>query len=167
VPRRGTVVLGLGNPVLGDDAAGLRVADTLQQLLQESPVDGVQVAASTRAGFELIDLLTGASRAIIIDCLQVADPHPGRVRRLDLGHVAGSARLVGPHDISVAIAFELAATLGIPMPQEVDIYGIEGAAVLEFTERMTPEVEAAAATLARELHALLRERAAARAVRGS
>jgi hydrogenase maturation protease len=156
----GTVVLGLGNPILGDDAAGLRVASELQRLLGEDPVDGVRVVTSTRAGFELIDLLAGARRAIIIDCLESPSPEPGCIRRLDLQHVSGTARLVGPHDISISVAFELAGTLGIRMPETVEIYGIEAADTLGFSERMTPAVEAAVARLSRELHAQLRRQPA-------
>jgi len=76
-----TVVLGLGNPVVSDDRAGLAVAAELKRLLEESPIAGVTVLESERGGFELIDLLAGHSRAILIDCLTVASPIPGRVRR--------------------------------------------------------------------------------------
>lgn len=154
-----TVVLGLGNPLLCDDAVGLRVAAALQELMQADPVDGVTVVTSTRAGFELIDLLAGASEAIIIDCLDVPNAEPGRVRRLDLQHVAGSARLVGAHDLDVAAAFQLAAAMGISMPDSVEIYGVEAAETRRFSECLTPPVEAAAAMLAHDLHALLKERA--------
>jgi hydrogenase maturation protease len=156
----GTVVLGLGNPILGDDAVGLRVAAALQRLLSEDPVAGVRVVTSTRAGFELIDLLAGASRAIIIDCLESPSPEPGRVRQLDLQHVGGATRLIGPHDISVGVAFELAGTLGIRMPETVEIYGIEGVDTRSFGERLTPAVEAAVTTLSRDLHARLKRQPA-------
>ena len=42
------------------------------ELLDEEPIPGVQVLTSTRAGFELIDLLAGADRAILVDCLEAA-----------------------------------------------------------------------------------------------
>jgi hydrogenase maturation protease len=155
----GTVVLGLGNPVLSDDAVGLCVAAALQQLMELEPVDGVTVLTSTRAGFELIDLLAGTRAAIIVDCLDVPDAEPGRVRRLDLQHVAGAARLVGAHDLGVAAAFQLAAEMGISMPDSVEIYGVEAAETRCFSERLTPSVEAAAANLARALHARLKARA--------
>ncbi|MBE3131971.1 MAG: hydrogenase maturation protease [Acidobacteria bacterium] len=153
-----TVVLGLGNPLLSDDAVGLRVAAALQRLLQESPVDGVRVLTSTRAGFELIDLLAGATHAIIVDCLAVPCPVPGAVRRLTLQDFAGSARLIGAHDISVAVAFDLAAALGIRMPETVEIFGVEGVDTQTVSEQLTPEVEAAVASLASELHAHLKQR---------
>jgi len=151
-------VLGLGNPLLSDDAVGLRVAAALEQRLADDPAGDVLVVTSSRAGFELIDLLAGATHAIIIDSLEVPDPAPGRIRRLDLEQVAGSGRLVGGHDVSVAVAFELAAALGIPMPQSVEIYGIEAAETREFGERLTAEVEAAVGRLACDLHQQLKQR---------
>jgi hydrogenase maturation protease len=152
-------VLGLGNPVLSDDAAGLRVAARLQQRLQADPVDGVTVVTSTRAGFELIDLLTGATRAIIIDSLDMPDGEPGRVQRLEIHEVAGSARLVGAHELNLATALQLAADMGIPMPETIDVFGVEVAEIRQLGEHLTPAVEAAAERLSRDLHTLLKERA--------
>ena len=153
-----TLVLGLGNPVLSDDAAGLRAASALAALLEADPIEGVWVGTSTRGGFELIDLLAGSQHAIIIDALTVPSPSPGAIRRLTLTDVAGSARLIGAHDISVATAFELAAQLGIRMPSAVEIIGVECADTLTVSEGLTPEVEAAVEALARELHGQLKAR---------
>jgi len=148
----GTIVLGLGNPVRYDDAVGLRVAEAVERLLEDEPVPGVTVMTSTRAGFELIDLLAGASRAIIVDCLVVSDPVPGRIRRLTLDDVAGAARLVGAHDIPLAGAFDLARTLGVSMPQRVEICAVEAADTDRLEEAMSPGVAAAVPLLAREIH---------------
>lgn len=158
------VVLGLGNPVLRDDAVGLRVAAALASLLEADPIEGVRVATSTRGGFELIDLLAGVQEAIIVDCVTGSASEPGVIRHLTLQEVAGSARLVGAHDISVATAFDLAGELGIEMPASVEIIGVEGADTLTVSEDLTPQVEAAVGVLARELHALLRRRASCRAI---
>jgi hydrogenase maturation protease len=146
-------VLGLGNPVLCDDGVGLHVAAEVERLLREVPLAGVTVLTSTRAGFDLINLLSGFSHSIIIDCLDIPQPVPGRIRRLDLNSLSGSARLVGVHDISVADAFELAAAVGTGMPGIVEIYAVEGGDTQTITEEMTPSVSAAVAPLARKVYA--------------
>jgi hydrogenase maturation protease len=150
-------VLGLGNPVLGDDGVGLHVAEEVERLLREGSVAGVTVLTSTRAGFDLINLLTGFSHAIIIDCLEIPEPVPGRIRLLDLNSLSGSARLVGVHDISVADAFELAAALGTGMPDTVEIFAVEGGDTQTITEEMTPAVSSAVAPLARMVYARVGE----------
>jgi hydrogenase maturation protease len=156
-----TVVLGLGNPVLRDDGVGLAVAAELKRLLAEAPVRGVDVLASTRAGFELIDLLRGYTRAIIVDCIVLPNPQAGRVCRLTLEDVSGCARLVNAHEMSVGTAFRLAEQLGIPMPEQVDILAIEGGDTTTISEEMTPEVQAAVAPLAQEIYERLQREAPA------
>ncbi len=147
--RPAVAVLGLGNPVLSDDSVGLHVAAEVERLLKEEPLDGVFVLTSTRAGFELIDLLCGFTHALIIDSLETPHPAPGFVRKLDVQGISGSARLVGVHDIGIGDAFELAATIGVSMPKTVEIYAVEGGDMSTISEEMTPAVAAAVAPLAR------------------
>lgn len=156
-----TVVLGLGNPVLCDDGVGLAVVAALRQLLKAAPIPGVDVLASTRAGFELIDLLRDYRRAILVDCLALPNPQPGRVRRLSRDDVSGSTRLVNAHEVSVGVAFQLAEQLGIPMPTEVEILAVEAADTCTLVERLTPAVEAAVDPLSREIYEDLTRRAPA------
>jgi hydrogenase maturation protease len=148
-------VLGLGNPVVADDRVGLAVAEEVRRLLEQSPIANVEVLESTRGGFELIDLLSGFSDAVIIDCLTVPDPSPGRVRRLTLDNVSGSARLINAHEISIGEAFELARRMGTEMPQTVDIFAVEGGDTSTMSEELTPPVAAAVGPLAQQIHAML------------
>jgi hydrogenase maturation protease len=156
----GVVVLGLGNPLRGDDGAGLKVAEAVDARLREQPVPGVTVRTSTRAGLEVIDLLSGFGRAIVVDCLEVPDAVPGRVRRLALDGCPGSARLVGAHDVSLRDAFAFARATGYPMPDEVDVYGVEAAETLAITEGLSPAVAAAVEALAEQIHEELFQRTA-------
>lgn len=162
-----TVVLGLGNPVLCDDRVGLAVADAVERLLRQSPAPDVDILTSTRGGFHLIDILQGYARAILIDCWTSPVPKPGRVRRLNVTLAAGSARLVSPHDISIAEAFRFAALLSIPMPEQVTIYAVEAADTETLCESMTPLVEAAVEPLARRVSRLVSGPGCARASRRS
>lgn len=150
------MVLGLGNPIVSDDRVGLEVAHQLTGLLELAPVAGVDVRTSTRGGFDLLDLLSGYDQAILVDCLAVPHPCPGRIRRLRLDEVAGSARLINTHGLGLADVFLLAEQLGIPMPQKLEIYGVEAADTSTLSEEMTPAVRDAAGRLARDLHELLR-----------
>ncbi len=147
-----TVLVGLGNPVRGDDGVGLRVAAEVERLLAERPVAGVRVVASTRGGFELIDVLAGADHAVLVDCLETESARPGRVRVLPLDRVAGSARLVGSHDIGLAAAVELGRLLGIDMPAHVEVIGIEADVGNRIEEDLSPEVAAAVPLVASWLH---------------
>jgi hydrogenase maturation protease len=149
--RVDVVVLGLGNPLRRDDAVGLKIAAEVERMLLEKPRAGVRVLTSARAGFELIDLLAGATHAVIVDCLELPRPTPGKVHRLTLDAFAGSARLVGMHEISVADALELARRLKIQMPRTVEIIAVEGLDTYTLSEEMDPRVAAAVEPAARSV----------------
>jgi len=141
---------------LGDDAAGLRVAEALERRLRDEPIDGVAVRTSTRAGFDVIELLSGCTLALVVDCLEAAEPQPGLVRTLTLDACAGSPRLAGAHGVSLRDAVELSRAAGHPMPEEIEVYGIEGSGGFEITETLTPEVAEAVDRLAGRIHERLR-----------
>lgn len=130
-------------------------------MLEVAPIPGVDVLASTRAGFELIELLRDYRRAILVDCLALSDPQPGRVRRLGLDDVSGSSRLVNAHEVSIGVAFQLAERIGIRMPTEVEILAIEAGDTCSIAEGLTPAVEAAVGPLCREIYEDLTRRAPA------
>ena len=133
------------------------MTDALATLLAENPLSGVTILQSTRAGFELIDMLTGFDHAIIVDCLQLAEPEPGRVHELSLATFNGSARLNSAHDINIRTAFELARGMQVPMPDTLEIYGVEALDTLTFTESPSPQVAAVVGPLAQQLHIHLAE----------
>ncbi len=152
-----TVIVGLGNPVRGDDGVGLVVASQLRNLLAARPVDDVVVRLVERAGFELIEVMANACNVVIVDCLDLPSPVPGRVRVLAPTDVAGSARLVGGHDIGLGIALELGRVLGIRMPESVVVVGIEGGDTSLLREELTPAVALSASRVAEWLHQGLRD----------
>jgi len=59
-----TLILGLGNPLLGDEGIGVRVVEELQGL--KLP-EGVDVAEGGTAGLGLIGLMEGYQRVIVVD----------------------------------------------------------------------------------------------------
>ncbi|NLW25048.1 MAG: hydrogenase maturation protease [Clostridia bacterium] len=60
------IVIGLGNPILTDDGVGNRIAQNLQKLVSPE----VEVVEASLAGFNLIDLVAGYEKAILIDAVQ-------------------------------------------------------------------------------------------------
>ena len=71
----GILVLGLGNPILGDDAVGIFVAREIKRLAGERT--GVTVKEASVGGFDLLDLLEGYRGAVIIDAIKTAGGRPG------------------------------------------------------------------------------------------
>lgn len=135
-----TLIIGLGNPVFGDDNVGLRIARTLADRIQQPEIT---VAEASAAGLDLLDLLVGYDRAIIIDAVQSATGKAGQIYRLQLETLCHLRDNHTPHSIDFVSALELGRRLGLPLPEKIIIFGIEAGNVTTPGEGCTPEVESA------------------------
>lgn len=134
-----TLVLGLGNPLLGDDAVGLKVAALVRERLSGTP--GVDVEEEEAGGLRLMERMTGYDRCVLVDAA-VTGATPGTIRRLSPEDLP-TQRTAAAHGIDLPGALALGRQLGYPMPSEVRIVAIEAESVLEFRHEMTPAVTAA------------------------
>lgn len=135
-----TLVLGIGNPILSDDSVGVRVVRELEGKLD--PME-VTVMEASVGGLNLLDLLAGYERAVIIDAIQTVGGKVGQVHRLTHESFDATRYATSPHDVNFATALELGRRLGLAMPQQIVILAIEVKEVTTFSEECSPEVEAA------------------------
>ena len=133
-----TVVLGLGNPILSDDSVGFRVAKLLQSRLDESEVTILEAGV---AGLNLLDLLVGYDKAVIIDSIQTGEGKAGEVYRLDPKDLDKTRHTSSSHELNFATTLALGKRLGLALPQQLIIFAIEIKDASTFSEQCTPEVE--------------------------
>jgi hydrogenase maturation protease len=133
------LILGLGNPLRGDDGVGCRVAQALERRVL--PQD-VEVMEGGTPGLGLIHLLEGRTRVFLVDAAEMDRP-AGTVMQFH----AQDATLISPaasfslHDSDVAGALNLACALQIPMP-EIVFFGVQPAC-LDWGRGLSPQVQAA------------------------
>jgi len=146
-----TLVVGLGNPILGDDGVGWRVCQSAEEHWPVLANIQVTFECYSCGGLELMERLVGYDRAILIDAFQPGQSEsnpeaiPARVVCCAFDEIASSQadRLRSAHDASLATALRVGKELGAHLPSRIDVVGIETQAVLEFTEELTPAVTAA------------------------
>jgi hydrogenase maturation protease len=117
-----TLVVGLGNPILGDDGVGWRVIDAMadgspeRACLQQACVGGVS----------LMELLVGYRRAVIVDAIIDPDAEPGTVwcRPLSAVVTRDASHLDSSHDAPLPAAIEAGRAMGADLPEEIDVVGI-------------------------------------------
>ena len=131
-----TVILGLGNPILTDDAVGIKIA---QKLKEENPK--LEVIETSEAGIALLDLITGYDKLIIIDSIKNEQGKPGELYKLGLEDLKPAKDFPSSHGIGIATAFELGKGLGYKMPKFVSIYAVGIKDNTTFGEKCTEEVE--------------------------
>jgi hydrogenase maturation protease len=135
-----TLVLGLGNPVLSDDGVGIRIARRLEDRVDQREVT---VMEASQAGLSILDLLAGYDRAIIVDAVQTVGGEAGQVHHFSPEVLDTARHAASPHDIDVGTALELGSRLGLPLPKQMVIFGVEAADVGTFSEECTAQVREA------------------------
>lgn len=162
------LVLGLGNPILGDDGVGWQVAGAVEALLATGPrSDGVlparlrgrvEVDRLSLGGLRLMERLIGYDRAIIVDAIATGLAPLGTVRARRLAELPDPAqgRLASPHDSSLAVALAVGRELGARLPREPWIVAVEAAPGMDFGEGLSPPVRDAVPRAAAEVIRLLR-----------
>jgi len=148
------VILGLGNSILRDDAVGLLVAQRASTLLDGG--DGIDIVLNERGGMDVLDLVSGYDRAILVDAIKTGQVEPGALVLVPWDEIPPTRRLSGLHDLDLPSAMELADRLGMERPGELVVLGVEIEDDMEFDEHCTPRVEAAVDLAARAVLSMAR-----------
>ena len=113
-------MVGIGNELRGDDAAGLLVARRLQGLAAQA---GIEVRKLDGEPTALLDVWAGRDAVILTDTMRSGSP-PGTIRRLDASRGRLPQRLWGrasTHGVGSQETIELARTL-VRLPAELVVY---------------------------------------------
>jgi hydrogenase maturation protease len=144
------LVIGVGNPLRGDDAVGLAVADRVRTRV---PGD-VAVLEVEQEPTRLLDAWSGADVAVVVDACSAGGP-PGTIHRFDVGDSPLPARVFrsSTHAFGVGDAVELSRALN-RLPARVVVYGVEGedfAAGAGLSAPVESAVEAVAEAIVQDL----------------
>jgi len=143
------LVIGLGNPLLTDDAVGPEVLRHVQASLgSQSHVHCKQLGVG---GLRLMEEMLGYRKVFLADAMVTGQHPPGTVRHLVLDDLGSTHNLTCMHDMGLPMALEVGRQLGMPLPDEIRVWGIEAHDVQTFAERPTETVARAAAIVAREI----------------
>ncbi len=138
-----TLVVGLGNPILGDDGVGWQIASELQKIKQ-LPTE-VTVESLAVGGITLMEALIDYDRAIIVDSIVTREEPIGKVSCYPLDDLPNftSGHMNSAHDASLNEALQMGRSLGAHLPGEIDVVTVEAHKVYEFSEELTPAVASA------------------------
>jgi hydrogenase maturation protease len=136
---RRTLVIGLGNPLMGDDGVGLAALEQLR-LEWDVPPD-VELVDGGTWGMNLLPLLETADQVLLLDAIRTGSA-PGTVTELVGDAVPrGFDHKFSPHQIDLREVLAL-AMLRDTLPRNLAAIGVEPANVT-MAIALSPEVEAA------------------------
>jgi hydrogenase maturation protease len=120
--QKPVLIIGIGNELRGDDAAGIIAARNLKT----KEINNANIIESDGDGAKLIESWQSYDNVIIIDAFSIGS-EPGKIHVMDAGRqklpkesLAHSSHLFGAAD-----AVETARALN-KLPERMTIYGIEG-----------------------------------------
>jgi hydrogenase maturation protease len=140
ITRAKTLLLGLGNDLLTDDAIGLRVVAEVRRLLNDHQT--ISVDESSEMGLALLDLVVGYETLIIVDAIQTNKAPPGFVHQLE-GDDLNALPAVSPHFLGIGELLALGRELGLAVPTQVKIFAVEVQDPFNVGTRLTPTLDAA------------------------
>lgn len=147
-----TLVLGLGNDILADDAVGILAARALQTRL----ADVADVQETAWHGVALLEVFIGYERAILMDAVMTGKHAPGTIIEInpdELAPVQGAS----PHFTGLPEMIAMAKELDLEFPKNFRIFAVEVADPHTVGGEMTPAVRDAIPALCERVCAALNE----------
>jgi hydrogenase 3 maturation protease len=146
--ERRVVLVGVGNPMRGDDGVGVRIIERLEAM----SLDGVMLLNTGPVPEAFIGKVESHSPTHVL-LLDAADfgGRPGETKLIDPEHIGGQAISTHSLPLNIFISY-IEKSLGIT----VLLLGVQPKTVM-FGEEMTPELVEASKRIAETLHKLLSE----------
>jgi hydrogenase maturation protease len=134
------LVIGLGSPIMTDDAVGLRIADAVEKM----DISGVEVKQEAIGGLDIIPLIRGYRNVIIVDAIKTGAYAPGTVIIFDPEDFEPTVANASAHEFNLATAMHIGRQLEPDMmPDTVKFVAVEVLDIMTLGETMTEDVEAA------------------------
>ena len=151
------LVLGIGNPLVGDEGVGVRVAEAL--ISDWEFPERVTVMDAGTMGMGMLGPLGENEHVVVVDAVDGTDEAPGTVVRMSPEDVAPSQVLHSLHDVRLADVLEAAAFAGVA--PHVQFVGVQVGSMDVMVTELTPLVDEAVSVAVAEVVDIL-ERLGAR-----
>jgi hydrogenase maturation protease len=124
------LILGVGNILHKDDGLGVHIVNHLRDSGTELP-DDVEIVDGGTAGYDLIPIMHGYEKVIIVDALRVDDA-PGSIYRFTPEHLAKTKITLSLHEIGIRRIIDTMRVMGeVPyieiigvVPEDIDTLDI-------------------------------------------
>jgi hydrogenase maturation protease len=141
-----TLIIGLGNPILGDDGIGWRAVEAFRDqyasFLADQPVN---IDFLSVGGLSLMERMVDFERAILVDAALTGKHPSGFVAAFPIEQLPKFAQghLSSSHDTTLQNALAVGRQMGASLPVEIWVITIEAENTYEFSEQLSPAVASA------------------------
>ena len=146
-----TLVLGIGNVLMGDEGVGVRVVDALRHTVLP---DGVELLDGGVGSFLLLEPMQSSAKVIIIDACDDGS-EPGSIRRLRPRYSKDYPKTLTAHDIGLKDLLDAFYLMG-DSPPDVTLFAVSIPPLqdmgLDLSPSIAASVERVADLVRQELH---------------
>jgi len=135
------VLVGLGNPIVGDDSIGIRVVEAIKEK-NILPDFFTILPDASLGGLPLVEIIRGFDKAIIVDAIDTGENPPGTVKILKLEEYENSFHISDFHNMDFFTALEFGRQYYEDIPKDIIVIGIEIETKFEFSDSLSDEIAA-------------------------
>ncbi len=164
------LILGIGNPLRGNDAVGIEAANNIKNFFSDRDID-IDVKTASTTNIDILNIISGYDKVVIIDAVKTADRNLGRIHILHAKHLKSSSYHIlcnirarrristdtfsvaeyTTHNIDLGTTLEIGRALGMKIPK-ITIYGIEvGCENEDFKQGLSKRVKAAVPAVTKKI----------------
>jgi len=118
--KKKVLILGIGNILHKDDGLGVFIVNEISNSVKNIPKD-VEIADGGTLGYDLLPLMSGRERIVIVDAIKV-DDEPGSIYKFPAKHLADSNNKFSLHQMGVKKIVDMLSLTG-EYP-EIEIVGV-------------------------------------------
>ena len=148
------LVLGIGNPLMGDEGVGPRVVEYL--LSEYAFPEDVDVIDAGTMGFTMLNVFEGVDLAVVVDAVQGTGHEPGTILLLDPESLAPNQIMHSLHDARLPDVLDAAKLMG--MEPEVMCVAVQIGDIEHWQLELSPVAATAVPNAAQAVVGLLAER---------
>jgi hydrogenase maturation protease len=160
-PFAKTVVIGIGNSILSDDAVGIKAVQAIQASYYANEIkkmrgeDLIKFIEVSTGGINLMEHMEGFQTAVLIDAIVTGRHKAGTIFKFIYPDIPYTRNTVSTHDMDLPMALEMGKHLGISLPSEIIIFAVEAKDTVNFGENLTEEVEIAMGSVVHDIKLML------------
>lgn len=135
-----TLIIGIGNPLCCDDIAGIKIANMLYERVKD--IANVSLYEAVGRKFDLLVTIIDYEKVIIIDSIQTQKGKIGQVYQIEYQDLPSNTNSYF-HTMGIFDQIKIGKKLNLPLPDKINIYGIEVCDPFTFGEHLTEGLEKA------------------------
>lgn len=141
-----TLVIGLGNPILGDDGIGWKVVERVEAELKGQRED-LKFDYLSLGGLLLMENMEGYQDVLVVDSIITGTKPNGTIFSMPLSRLPNlsAGHTTAIHDTSLVTALDIGRKMGLVLPEDDNVWvvAVETEYVYDFSEELSEPVQAA------------------------